>query len=323
MSILIALGVIIISSIVIYFAGNRFAESSSKIGDYFNLPRDVKGATFDAVSSSLPELLVALYSVIFFKQFEVGIGTIAGSALFNLLVIPGICVFFAPVAFKVSKKVISRDALFYMIAVFTLVVLLIYFKTWGILIALILLSIYLFYLKDIISHTKKHKKKNKHTTPKNIRLFKEVSIFILLLIVIGAFTFLLTDSAIDLSYALGVSPIIIAFTIIAAATSVPDTVISVVNAKKGDIDDATSNVFGSNIFDILIGIGLPLLIYYIYKGAVAITFTNLEIILGLLGSTILVLYFFGDDHKLGKKEAGILLFMYLIFVIYTVILAIF
>ncbi|MBT7474895.1 hypothetical protein HN706_03075, partial [Candidatus Woesearchaeota archaeon] len=62
MGILLSLGIIILTSIVIYFAGNKFAESSSKIGDYFNLPRDVKGATFDAIASSLPELLVALYS---------------------------------------------------------------------------------------------------------------------------------------------------------------------------------------------------------------------------------------------------------------------
>jgi len=158
MVILVALGIILLSSIVIYFAGERFAESSSKIGDYFNLPRDVKGATFDAVSSSLPELLVARYSVIIFKQFEVGIGTIAGSALFNLLVIPGLCVLVAPVAFKVSKKVISRDALFYMIAVFTLVVLLLYFQTWGLVIALFLLGLYFVYLNEIIRHTKAHKK---------------------------------------------------------------------------------------------------------------------------------------------------------------------
>ena len=323
MSILIAIGVIIFSSFIIYLAGNRFAESSSKIGDYFNLPRDVKGATFDAIASSLPELLVALCSVIIFKQFEVGIGTIAGSALFNLLVIPGICVFAAPVACKVGKKVLSRDALFYMIAVFVLITCLIYFKTWGLIIALLLLFIYLLYIKEIISHTRAHKKKHKHKTSEEIKFAKELLIFFLLMAVIGVFTFLLTDSAIDLSHALGISPIIIAFTVIAAATSIPDTIISVVNARKGDIDDATSNVFGSNIFDILVGIGLPLLIYYIYKGAVGITFTNLEIVLGLLGSTILVLYFFGDDHKLDRKEASILLFMYLVFVIYTIILAIF
>jgi len=322
MSIITLSGLILLSSVVIYFAGNRFAESSSKIGDYLNLPRDVKGATFDAVSSSLPELLVALYSVIFFKQFEVGVGTIAGSALFNLLIIPGICVFVTPVAFRVSKKVISRDALFYLIAVFTLIVLLIYFKTWGIIISLVLLSIYLFYLKDIIGHAKEHKKNTQTNNSQEINLIKEVFVFILLLVIIGAFTFLLTDAAINLSTVLGVSPIIIAFTIIAAATSVPDTIISVVNAKKGDIDDATSNVFGSNIFDILIGIGLPLLVYTLNKGAIEITFANLEIVLGLLGATILVLYFFGDNRTIGKREGIILLCMYLVFVFYTVVLAI-
>ncbi|MBD3208942.1 calcium/sodium antiporter, partial [Candidatus Woesearchaeota archaeon] len=309
-------------SFIIYLAGRRFAASSSRIGDYFKLPRDVKGATFDAISSSLPELLVALYSVIFFKKFEVGIGTIAGSALFNLLVIPGICVFVAPVAFKVSKKVISRDALFYLIAVFTLIVLLIYFKTWGFVVALILLGVYLFYVRDIVSHAKEHRKNLEHTQAQVVRMEKEFLLFFLLLAVIGVFTFFLTDAAMSFSEALGVSPIIIAFTIIAAATSVPDTIISVVNARKGDIDDATSNVFGSNVFDILVGIGLPLLIYAIFKGAVGITFTNLEIILGLLGATILLLYFFEKDHTLNKKQAAFLLFMYLVFIGYTISLAI-
>ncbi|MBT3416743.1 calcium/sodium antiporter [Candidatus Woesearchaeota archaeon] len=322
MGILLSLGIIILTSIVIYFAGNKFAESSSKIGDYFNLPRDVKGATFDAIASSLPELLVALYSVVIFKQFEVGVGTITGSALFNLLIIPGICVFVAPKAFKVSKKVLSRDALYYMVSVFTLLVLLIYFKTWGLIISLLLLVIYLLYVKDIIIHTREHKKKNKPKKTEHINFSKELLIFFTLIGIIGIFTFFLTDSAINLAHALGIAPIIIAFTVIAAATSIPDTIISVVNAKKGNIDDATSNVFGSNIFDILVGLGLPLFIYSLYKGAVEITFTNIEIVLSLLGSTMLVLYFFGDDHTLCKKEAAVLLIMYFIFVAYVISLAV-
>jgi cation:H+ antiporter len=321
--ILYEIGLIILSSIVIYLAGKKFADSSSKIGDYFRLPRDVKGATFDAVSSSLPELLVALYSVIFFKKFEVGIGTIAGSALFNLLVIPGICVFVTPIAFKVSKKVITRDALFYMVSVFTLVILVIYYKTWGLIISLILLLTYLIYIRDIVKHAKIYKEKQKDKLKKlqKISLGKELFIFFSLMIIIGIFTFFLTESAMELSHILEISPIIVAFTIIAAATSVPDTIISVVNAKRGNIDDATSNVFGSNIFDILVGLGLPLLIYVLYKGAVVIEFANLEIILGLLGSTILILYFFADDRTLTKKHGGILLFMYTIFIFYTVYLS--
>lgn len=321
MELIIALFTILVSSIAIYFAGKRFAESSSKVGDYFNLPRSVKGATFDAISSSLPELLVALYSVIIFKQFEIGIATIAGSALFNLLIIPGICVFLAPVAFKVSKKVISRDAFFYLIAVFALVILIMYFKTWGIITAIILLAFYLIYVREVIKDTRKYRKKKKKEEKKE-SIRKELILGLLTMSIIAIFTFFLTDSAINLSNILGISPIIIAFTVIAAATSVPDTIISVVNAKKGDITDATSNVFGSNIFDIFVGLGLPLLIYSVVKGGVEIVFENMEIVLGLLGSTIIILYFFAENHKLNKKQAGFLLFLYFLFIAYVVFLSI-
>lgn len=323
MGFIFELGVILICSMVIYFAGEKFAESSSKIGDYFRLPRDVKGATFDAVSSSMPELMVALFAVIFFKQFEVGIGTIAGSALFNLLVIPGICVFAAPIAFKVSKKVVTRDALFYLIAVFALIVLLIYYKIWGLGIAIILILIYLFYVRTISLHTKEHKQKNTKNKkqPEKIKLSKEFIIFFTMMGIMGVFTFLLTKSSINLANILSISPIIIAFTITAAATSVPDTVISITNARKGNLDDATSNVFGSNTFDILIGIGLPLLIYSLSKGSIEIMFNNLEIVLGLLGATILVLYFLADDHTLKKREAAFLLIMYLVFIAYIILIA--
>ncbi len=321
MSIIIAILIIISSSLIIYISGNKFAEASSNIGQYLNLPKDIKGATFDAVASSLPELLVSLYSVIFFKKFEVGIGTIAGSALFNLLVIPGICVLISPIAFKVSKKVLSRDALYYMLAVFTLTVLLIYFKSWGISIALILLFLYFLYIKQISNDAKKEK--NQKSKKEKINIKKEILIFLISMIIIGFFTFFLTDSSIYLAEQFKIPPIIIAFTIIAAATSLPDTVISAINAKKGNIDDATSNVFGSNIFDIFVGIGLPLLIYSLYKTAAIIKFSNLEIVLGLLCATILLLIFFADNRQLNKKQAKTLILMYILFIFYTIYITLF
>lgn len=324
-SLLISILMILASSIFIYFAGKKFAQSSSRIGDYFRIPRDVKGATLDAISSSLPELLVALFSVILFKQFEVGIGTIAGSALFNLLIIPGICVFLAPVAFKVGKKVISRDALFYLLSIFALVILIIYFKVWGVIVSLVLLSIYFIYVFEIAKHTQKHRRENqdkKGKSKKGINITKEFLIFFTTMIVIAFFAYVLTDHSIQLSNFLGVPAIIIAFTVTAAATSLPDTIISAANARKGDIDDATSNVFGSNIFDILVGLGLPLLIYTIIKGPLTIVFDHLEIVLGLLGATILTIYFFMNDDILSKKEAIILLSLYVLFVTYIILLSI-
>lgn len=314
-----AVGIILISSGVIYIAGEQFAKSSSAIGDYLRLPRSVKAATFDAVASSLPELFVALFSVIAFRTFEVGIGTIAGSALFNLLIIPGLCVFVAPVAFKVSKKTISRDALFYLISVFALVTLLLYFQYWGIAIAVFLLAIYLWYSTNIFRHAKKYRKNSKKK--KEVNMLRELALFFLTIAVIGFSAYMLTEASIGLSTALGVPAIIIAFTVTAAATSVPDTVISLANARRGDITDATSNVFGSNIFDILVGLGLPLLIYSLMNGAVQITFANFEIILGLLGATIIVLYFFAEEHVLRKRQGAFLLALYAFFVTYIVLLS--
>lgn len=313
--------VILISSVFIYFAGSRFAESSSAIGDYFRIPRDIKGATLDAISSSLPELLVALFSVVFFSKFEVGIGTIAGSAMFNLLVIPGICAFLAPIALKASQKVISRDTFFYFVSIFLLIFALIYFESWGLGIAIGFLFFYLLYVLEMSRNVMDYRKEGKVKTGEK-KIFNAFLMLFFTLIIMAVFTFFLTKASIDLSISLGVYPIIIAFTVTAAATSVPDLVVSAVNAKKGQTEDAISNAVGSNTFDILVGLGLPLLIYSLYHGDVAIEFFNIEIIWGLLASAFVVLYFL-KDKIISKKEAFVLILMYALFILYVLYLAFF
>lgn len=312
--------IIIVTSLCIYYLGNIFSSASSKIGEYLNLSKSVKGATFDAVAGSMPELMVALFSVIFFQKFEVGIGTISGSALFNLLIIPGICVLVSPKIFRISKEVLTRDALFYIISEFTLLVLILNYPTWGLIISSILILIYFIYVKRIVVDTKKTHKLLKVRTIQKINIKKESAIFLSTMFLMGFATYFLTEAAIKVSEILNISPVIVAFTIIASATSIPDTVISYINAKKGNIDDAMSNVFGSNIFDILIGLGLPLLIYNIIKGPVSISFDYLEIVLGLHGATIMLFYFLIQEDRLKKSEGILLLALYLIFVIYVVTL---
>ncbi len=315
-----AIGIIILTSAVIYYAGKYFAEASSAMGDYLHLPRSVKGATFDAISSSLPELLVALYSVIIFNEFSVGIGTIAGSALFNLLIIPGICILVAPVVFKVSKQVVSREAMFYIIAVIALLVALFASSVWGLVIPLLLLSIYGIYIFVIVKDVKHHKK-----TTKKIEI--EGSPWIKGLIILGTVaviaiaTFFLTEQAIALSGFLGVHPFIIAFTIVAAATSVPDAVISIVNAKKGDIDDAASNVFGSNVFDILVGLSVPLIIAYFIMGPTTVIFERMELLAMLLISTFAVYILLFRKRILTKKQGIVLLGMYGVILGYVIYIA--
>jgi cation:H+ antiporter len=251
-------------------------------------------------------------------EFEVGIGTIAGSALFNLLVIPGVCVLVSPKIFQVSREVIDRDALFYIVSVFILLVLTLYFKFWGVLISIFLILVYVYYISEIVYDTKKTR--DKRIRPYGINLPREIFSALVLLGGIGLATYFLTESSINLASIFGVAPVIVAFTITAAATSVPDTVLSVVNARKGDLDDAASNVFGSNIFNILFGLGFPLLLYTMIKGKLEIVFGHVEIIIGLLGSTIMVLYFFARREMISKRKGIFLILLYVLFVIYVALI---
>ncbi len=320
MSVITSLLIIIAASGGIFFAGDKFATASSRLGKYLRMPPSIKAATFDAISSSLPELLVALFAVISFRRFEVGIGTIVGSAFFNLLIIPGICVLVSPVVFKLNKKVITRDAVFYSISLVLLLLFLLTTKTWGLLIALILLATYGIYIFIFAKDTKTYKQKEK-PKKENINLKKELFIAIVTMSIIAVASFYLTKEAIVLSQLLHVSAVIISFTIIAIATSLPDATISIVNARRGLSDDAISNVFGSNTFDILVGLGLPLLIATSIAGPVTIVFTNIELVIGLLITTGITIYFMANDGKISKTEGIIMILLFCIFVGYTIFLS--
>ena len=80
---------------------------------------------------------------------------------------------------------------------------------------------------------------------------------------------------------------------------------------------SASNVFGSNIFDILVGLSIPLILAYIFTGPATILFDQIEIILGLMGSTILIVFFLAKKRTLTKTHGIILLGIYLFFFAYA------
>jgi len=326
--------VILITSISIYYSGEYFASASSKVGDYLGLSKSAKGATLDAISSSMPELMISLFSLIVFHEFSVGIGTIVGSALFNILIIPAVCVFLAPVVFKVSDEVVHRDGLFYNLTIIILLTAIFFSKEWSVSVAIIFLGTYFLYIFEIFRHGStqnyvtnlleffKHGPKlpKKRVKKRKTKVRFEIGIMLFTLLIIAVSSYFLVEHAISLSHFLGIPPIIISFTVIAAATSFPDLVVSATNAKKGDISDASSNVFGSNIFDILVGLGLPIFIARLIKIPVIISVESMTIVFGLLASTVLVLYIFAEKMILTKPKAVLMLLIYLGLVAYTIFL---
>ena len=110
-----------------------------------------------------------------------------------------------------------------------------------------------------------------------------------------------------------------------AATSVPDTVISVRDAKHGNYNDAISNALGSNIFDICFALGLPLFLFCIFYGPInmnpdTIKFSSeLRILLLILTVASFMIFYFGKT--MGKLKAFLLLIIYGLFTVYIVSLS--
>ena len=147
-------------------------------------------------------------------------------------------------------------------------------------------------------------------------------VLIISLIIIGISCYILTISCEELSLKLGIDLYYISFFIAAIASSIPDTFLSIYDAKKGNIDDAYSNAFASNIFDICIGLSLPLFIYTLIYGPLNLfdseflyPIFNSLILLFILTFVISLIYYFG---KISLFKVIIVLITYLIFIKYLV-----
>ncbi|XP_052374218.1 sodium/potassium/calcium exchanger 3 [Oncorhynchus keta] len=121
-----------------------FVPSLEKISENLQLSEDVAGATFMAAGSSAPELFTSLIGV-FITKGDLGVGTIVGSAVFNILVIIGICGIFAGQPISLSWWPLLRDSLYYILSILMLIVVIYDDKViwWE---TIILISMYLVYI---------------------------------------------------------------------------------------------------------------------------------------------------------------------------------
>ncbi|HKJ40926.1 MAG TPA: calcium/sodium antiporter [Sunxiuqinia sp.] len=320
-----------------------FVASLDHISADLKLSHDAAGATLMAIGSSAPELFVALFSVLKPGDHEaIGIGSIVGSALFNLLAIGGI----VALARKsvLTWQPVLRDIIFYFIAV----ALLLWgifdgsFSVWN---ALAFLAIYVIYVVAVVNWRKLFPYKDVDYEPEKPSedctengkanlldkalcfLFPNAEnyylVFLISIALIAGLSWVLVEAAIHVSLLLDVPESIVALTVLAVGTSVPDLISSLIVARQGRGDMAMSNAIGSNIFDILVGLGLPFLIAMtIYGGTIEAKGHNLlssSVILfgSLLAFTILLVV---KRWRVNWLTGTILLVLYVFYVVREIVL---
>ena len=321
-----------------------FVVSLDVISTRLKLSNDVAGATLMAMGSSAPELAIALIALVRpGGHADVGIGTIVGSALFNILVITGASAIARPL--QITWTIVTRDVLVYCGSVGLLL--------WAftdnridMIEAMVFIGFYAVYVGGLFWWSKKRthddakihnfeeeierSDKDDGTVWINITVWVDKIFFILMgnpktqylrafvisIGLISGISWVLVESGISLANAVGVPPVIVALTILAPGTSVPDMISSIVVAKQGRGGMAVANAVGSNIFDILIGLGLPwLLIIISGRKYIEVMAAGIATSTWLLLGSVLVLYVFMlTGRRLARTEGYVLVVGYIAYV---------
>lgn len=324
-----------------------FIDSLDRIAERLNLSSDMAGATLMAIGSSAPELFVALVAVLQpGGHEEIGMGTIVGSALFNILVIIGAVAMVKKAT--ITWQPIVRDILFYLLAIGLLFWA---FHDGGIsltesIIFVVCFAVYVFAVvrwrrwfpyhdpAADLPQAEEGEERVKYTSlekvlmPLDYLLYKVFpppnhyfGVFFMSIGFIAVLSWVLVQSAIGISEILNVPEVIIGITVLAVGTSVPDMISSIIVARQGRGDMGITNAIGSNIFDVLIGLGLPWMIALLvsHREMIPVSRENLFFSVVLLFISVLVIFFMLIIRRwrIGRPTGIILIGLYLIYLIYT------
>ena len=306
---------IIIGLVLLIKCADWFVDGCSNIAKSLGIPSLIIGLTIVAFGTSAPEAAVSITASIKGMN-DISLGNAVGSNICNLLLVLGVSGLFGSLTAK--RKIITRDFIYCIFSSIVLFILSFAFFTSGGttgvitqtngLILLCFLSIYLYALiGDALRSVRTTEEKTKFN-PKDIIL---IIIGIIGIILGGQ---LVVNSATEIANMLNISQNVIALTIIAIGTSLPELVTSVVASKKGEVDIAIGNVVGSNIFNIFFILGLSSAISPISFGIESF----IDIIFMTL-SSIMVYLLLLKNKRIGNKKGIILLATYTLYMIYILL----
>ncbi|GAB6861519.1 sodium:calcium antiporter [Haloplanus litoreus] len=315
----LSVGLALVSTAVIWTGSERLESSASRLSRYYGLPVAVHGAVVVAVGSSFPELSSVVISTLVHGEFSLGVGAIVGSAIFNLLVIPAAAALMSE-ELEATRDIVHKDAQFYIISILVLFLTFALGATYvpggtneaAILtptLAILPLLTYGIYVFLQYQDTRDHDA----ATPPDISVRREWAWLAVALTLIAVGVEGIVSAALSLGEFFGTPPFLWGLTVIAAATSLPDTFVSVRAARDDDSITSLTNVLGSNTFNLLVAIPVGVLL----AGSVTVNFLVAIPMLGFLAFATIVFVVFTRTHlELTNPEAYALLALYAVFLVW-------
>ena len=306
---------LIVGMVLLIKGADFFVDGASKIAKAFHIPSLIIGLTLVSMGTSAPELSVSLNAALN-NSNDISLGNVIGSNLCNSLLILGVSAAFTPLL--ITKEMKKYDI---PIMAFIYVLLLVFGfvispNSLDVIESVVFLIIFVAYIIFLIIRAKKENKVEEETE-EAISKGKLAISAVLALVGLAAIIFggdLVVDSASSIAMELGMSEALVGLTIVAVGTSLPELVTSVVAAVKKENDIALGNVIGSNIFNVLLILGLTSAISpLVVSGTVLI---DLIILLGTGVILLLISQLFNDM----KRYHGIIFIaMYVAYLVFIII----
>lgn len=310
---ILALGALFLGIVMLIKGGNWAIDSAVYIADKYGISPMVVGFTIIAFGTSLPELVVSVFANL---QDSPGIalGNVLGSNIANILLVLGVTGMFVTLKPKMNSGLV-RDLIFMMLATILLVTLLNYGQITRP-VGFAMLATLLTYVFIQFKTTKEE-----DFVPEDMEdaTFKSngyayATLFIgLICIAVGA-EFLVKGANVSATL-LGVPEDVIALSIIALGTSLPELSTSIIAARKNQAEMVIGNIIGSNVFNILMILGVASVVKPIMPGSFSMQLATFDVWLTFavaLAFTIL-LFVLG---KIGRVTGGLFFLSYLSYNIY-------
>ena len=302
-----------------------FVEGSSSIAKKLKVPPIIIGLTIVAMGTSLPETAVSVTASLV-QNNELAVSNVVGSNIFNLMFVIGVCSILTPI--MVQKATVVRDIPLSLGCALFLLVLGISGlgdkagMTLGHADGVIFLIVFAGYIFTMVRSAMKARAAGQKIEIEGVEEcdnMKELSYgksILFLIVGAAAIAFggdLTVDTASRIAIELGMSQTLVGLTIVSIGTSLPELVTSVVAARKNEVDMAVGNAVGSNIFNILMVLGISSAI-----SPVALIWENIIYIVLLMVFSVMVWIFAGTRKKIERKEGIIMVVVYLVYCAYII-----
>lgn len=315
-----AVVLLIIGFVFLVKGADAFVEGCSSIARRYHVPSLIIGMTIVAMGTSLPETAVSVTAAVTGNN-ALAVSNAVGSNIFNLMVVVGTCTLFTSVAVQINTLKID-----FPISILCAILLLILGAagmSLGHIDGVVFIILFLAFILYMIRSAQTSREKNvepgveeeeyllEAEEIQEMSMGKSVIYIILGAVAIAIGSDWVVDGACTVAAAIGISQTLIGLTVVAFGTSLPELVTSIVAAKKGEVDMALGNVIGSNIFNILMVLGIAAAI-----SPVAFLTENIIDIAVLIVFSVIGWIMAWTKRELNRKEGIIMLLLYAVYVVY-------